>query len=163
MEIWDLYYKDGRPAGIDLVRGEPVPEGLFFIFSDTIVKHVDGTYLLMQRDWSKPGFPGRFEMGAGGAAQKGETPYENAVRELKEETGIEAKDLTLVFMQRTRGNAFCYGFTCMTDCAKDSIVLQKGETIAYRWVNRQELLDFLETDQCVSSQRERWKPYMEMV
>ena len=28
MELWDGYRKDGTLAEIDLVRGEPVPEGL---------------------------------------------------------------------------------------------------------------------------------------
>ena len=29
----------------------------------------------------------------------------------------------------------------MTDCPKDSILLQEGETIAYKWVDRTTLLE----------------------
>ena len=31
-------------------------------------------------------------------------------------------------------------FLCVTDCDKDSIILQEGETSAYRWVTRNELI-----------------------
>ena len=48
MERWDLYKKDGTLAGIDHTRGEPIPEGLFHIVSGVAVRHVDGTYLLIE-------------------------------------------------------------------------------------------------------------------
>lgn len=28
-ELWDAYDKEGTPLGFDLVRGEPVPEGVY--------------------------------------------------------------------------------------------------------------------------------------
>ena len=60
--------------------------------SEIAVKHIDGTYLLMQRDFCKH-FGGMWELTAGGSALQGESPMECAIRELKEETGIEAADL----------------------------------------------------------------------
>ena len=50
MEIWDGYNSDGTLAGVDLVRGEPIPEGIYFMTVEILVRHVDGDYLLMQRD-----------------------------------------------------------------------------------------------------------------
>ena len=91
MEIWDGYNKDGTKAGIDLVRGEDIPDGIYFMTVEILVRHTDGDYLLMKRDGSKPAFPGFFEATAGGAAQKGETPLEAAKRELAEETGAVAE------------------------------------------------------------------------
>ena len=58
MEIWDAYFKDGTPAGVDLIRGEKVPEGLYHIVCEILVRHTDGDYLLMQRDFEKIGYPG---------------------------------------------------------------------------------------------------------
>ncbi len=92
MEIWDAYKKDGSLAGCDLYRGKSIPEGLFHIVSEVLVRHIDGTYLLMQRDWNKKGYPGLFDASARGSILKGETPYQGAVRELKEETGISTVD-----------------------------------------------------------------------
>ena len=42
MEIWDAYLRDGTKAGVDLVRGEPIPEGLYHLVSDVLVRHRDG-------------------------------------------------------------------------------------------------------------------------
>ena len=58
MEIWDGYFKDGTIANIDLVRGEPVPDGLYHLVCEALVRHTDGDYLLMQRDLEKDIIPG---------------------------------------------------------------------------------------------------------
>ena len=71
-EIWDAYYSDGILAGRDLVRGEPIPDGLHHLVSEILVRHTDGDYLLMQRDPRKPNYGGCFEATAGGSALKGE-------------------------------------------------------------------------------------------
>ncbi|MBQ8598602.1 MAG: NUDIX domain-containing protein, partial [Oscillospiraceae bacterium] len=94
-EIWDAYKKDGTLAGIDLVRGEPIPNGLFHIVGCVMVRHVDGSYLLMQRDKDKQNYPGFWELGASGSVLKGETPLQGAERELLEECGITSDGLEL--------------------------------------------------------------------
>lgn len=142
MEIWDAYDENFNIIeGMTLIRGEEhlIPEGVFHLVVDILVKHTDGTYLLMQRDLRKH-YPGMWEASAGGSALKGETPYEGAVRELKEETGIESSNLTEIGRIANPKNHSAYvDFFCITDCAKDSIVLQEGETIDYRWVTEEEL------------------------
>ena len=140
-EIWDAYYADGTLAGKDIVRGEPIPNGLYHLVVAIIVQHTDGTLLLMKRDLNKPSYPGYYECSAGGAAQKGETPEQAAIRELYEETGIRAEKLQQIYHSRSHsGKALHYCFYCNTDCPKDSITLQEGETIEYQWVNKQEYL-----------------------
>ena len=93
MELWDAYDADFQKiAGRTLIRGEAVPEGEYHLCCVILVKHRDGTYLLMQRDPRKP-LGGLWEASAGGAAQQGDTPEMCARRELREETGIEPKEL----------------------------------------------------------------------
>ena len=139
MELWDAYDKDfNRIEGISLVRGEPVPAGLYHLVCDIIVRHRDGQYLLMRRDDRKR-WGGMWEATAGGSALRGEGPKECAFRELFEETGIRASGLLEV--GRMRGeNAIYVEYLCETDCPKDGIVLQEGETSAYIWVGRDELI-----------------------
>ena len=141
MELWDAYDENFQKIkGVSLVRGEPVPEGMFHIVMEILVWHTDGTFLLMQRDPRKH-FGGMWEASAGGSALQGETPLDCAKRELREETGIVAENLTELQMRRIPRMRTFYGdYFCETDCEKDSIVLQEGETVAYRWVTAEELL-----------------------
>ena len=92
VEIWDAYDKNFcKIENVRLVRGEVIPEGIYHLVCEIIVKHIDGTYLLMQRDFEKH-LGGMWELTAGGSALINETPKECAIRELKEETGIESID-----------------------------------------------------------------------
>ena len=99
MEHWDSYRADGSLAGCNLIRGNPIPTDLFHVVTDILVRHRDGSILLMQRDLHKLGFPGCYEASAGGSILKGETSLQGALRELREETGIVAENLELVFRQ----------------------------------------------------------------
>jgi len=61
MEVWDAYNKEfEKIEGMTLIRGEAIPDGVYHLVSDVIVRHADGTYLLMQRD-SRKHFGGMWE------------------------------------------------------------------------------------------------------
>lgn len=159
MEVWDAYDKDGSLAGSDLVRGEPIPEGLYHIVSEILVQHVSGAFLLMQRDWNKKGYPGMYEATAGGSALKGETPFMAALRELKEETGIISTDLMEINRTQRKPTIY-YSYLCITNCNKTSVTLQEGETISYRWVSPHDFLKYMESSACIPTQRERLAPFI---
>lgn len=159
MEIWDAYRADGSLAGCDLVRGEPIPPGLFHLVSEVLVRHTDGGYLLMQRDWRKEKYGGMFDATAGGSALKGETPLQAALRELREETGIIADGLTPLYVCRCRQSIY-HGYLCVTGCGKSEVALQPGETIGYRWVSEPEFLRFVHSGACAGVRRERLASYV---
>lgn len=139
MELWDAYDRNlNKIKDMILIRGERIPEGIFHLVCDVIVKHTDESYLLMQRD-SRKHFGGMWEATAGGSALQNESPLECAVRELREETGIVSEDLIEVGRVTTNDTVYVE-FLCVTNCDKGSIVLQDGETIAYKWVSRNELV-----------------------
>lgn len=142
MEIWDAYNaRFEKVERTTLVRGETIPDGLFHLVCDILVKHVDGTYLLMQRDLGKKS-GGMWEATAGGSALSGETPSECAERELREETGIVASELKEVgCLVNHQEHSIYVEFLCITNWDKNNISLQEGETIAFRWVSRNELVD----------------------
>ena len=140
-EIWDAY--DGqfhKIAEAALVRGQPIPEGMYHLVCEIIVKHLDGTYLLLQRDLRKH-LGGMWELTAGGSALAGETAMECAMRELREESGIVSHDLREIGRIVHEGHRSLYvEYLCMTDWDKQAVTLQPGETIAYRWVDQATLL-----------------------
>lgn len=141
-ELWDAYdNKFHIINNITLVRGEPLPDGIYHLVCEIIVKHIDGTFLLMQRDYQKH-HGGMWDVSAGGSALKGETPPMGAIRELKEETGLVAKNIKEIKrIVQDKNHSLYVVYLCITDCQKDSIVLQEGETIAYKWIDRKSLME----------------------
>ncbi len=158
MEIWDGYLKDGTLANVDLVRGEPIPEGLYHMVCEILVQHRDGDYLLMQRDFRKPNFGDCFEATAGGSALKGEDKMACAKRELFEETGLAAASLTEIGKYLSRDTIY-FQFLCVTDCAKSSVTLQEGETVAFKWLPEQEFIAFVNSDGMIPVQKVRYGEY----
>ena len=140
MEKWDAYDVHlNKIDGLTLIRGEKIPDGVFHLCSEIIVKHADGTYLLMQRDKRKR-LGGKWEATAGGSALQGEDPLTCAIRELREETGIVADELIEIGrILHYRHRTHYVGYLCNTDVDKESIFLQEGETSAYKWVTCDEL------------------------
>ncbi len=161
MELWDGYFKDGSKADITLIRGCRIPKGLYHLVCEILVRHDDGSYLLMQRDAAKKTFPGMYEASAGGSALKGEDKIACAKRELREETGIVAdklEQITRVASDKTRTIYFV--FLCETDCDKNSVTLQPGETSGYVWVSGNEFRERAANGEIVSGNLERLQPYL---
>lgn len=158
MEIWDGYFADGTLADTDLIRGEEIPKGLYHLVCEIIVRHVDGDYLLMQRDFNKEGYPGYFEVTAGGSALKGEDKLACAKRELLEETGIVADSFEEIGCFRSE-NTIYYNFLCVTDWDKSKITLQEGETISYQWIGEKDFVDFINSAEMIDVQRNRYEPF----
>ena len=162
-ETWDLYYPDGRPAGREIARGEPIPEGLCHLVGEVLVRHTDGDYLLMRRSVEKPLFPGYWEATAGGSALKGEDPLTCIRRELREETGIEGSDFRHITRTVVRGDTIFDCWLCVTDWDKAGIIVQQGETDAFRWLSEAEFSEFIRSGPFIGVQRDRWMQwYREM-
>ena len=138
MELWDAYDAAfTKIEGLTLVRGEAIPAGVYHLSCDVLVKHIDGTYLLMKRDFRKR-FGGMWEATAGGSALAGENPRQCAVRELAEETGIIASELVELGTHISHETIYVE-FLCVTDWDKEKVTTQEGETIAFQWVSGDEL------------------------
>lgn len=57
--MWDLYDRNEVKTGQSITkRFDNIPAGSFHIVVETLVKHTDGTYLVMQRDTNKKNHPG---------------------------------------------------------------------------------------------------------
>ena len=128
-----------RVPDTSLVRGNPIPDGQYHLVSDIAVRHTDGTYLLMMRAPEKK-FGGKWELTRGGSALKGESALDCRKRELKEETGIEAEDLEFLgYITSEKYKTIYAEFLVVTDWDKGNIVMQKGETVDYKWTGPKEV------------------------
>ncbi len=160
MELWDGYRRDGTLAGIDLVRGEIVPEGLYHLVCEIIVEHQDGSILAMKRDPRKPNHPGAWETTAGGSALKGEDALSCAKRELYEETGIAAKQLALLGREVSDlAHSIFYMYRAELTGEKPEVTLQPGETVDYRWIFPEEFPSFVARNM-IPSQRRRYHDFL---
>lgn len=160
MEVWDGYFRDGTPANIDLIRGTVLPDGLYHLVCEVLVKHKDGDYLLMRRDLSKPNYGGYYEATAGGSALKGEDKIACIKRELFEETGIIAENFEEIdHFVLDDDKCIFYTFLCVTDCDKTSIKLQKGETMSYKWLNEIDFVSFVNSEEMIETQKKCYLNY----
>ena len=163
-EIWDLYDRDGNRTGETFVRAfgnyKTIPLGRYHLTVDLLVLHEDGTYLLTKRSDDKDIYPGYWEASAGGAAVSGEEPLEAAERELFEETGLKADSLELVgVIFRDEGRSMYYSYIAKVSCEKDSIVLQEGETTDYKWVDKEGLLEYMNSEHTMTNHNKRYEKY----
>ena len=124
LELWDAYDNQfNKLDNIMLVRGDEIPDGIYNLVCEIAVRHTDGQYLLMQRDKRKH-FGGMWELTAGGSALKG----------ICSENLIEIGRVV-----HNKHHSIYVEYLCDIECDKDSILLQEGETIAYKWVDKEEI------------------------
>ena len=164
-ELWDLYDRNGKPTGETFERGHgnfrDIPEGRYHLVVDILVIHEDGTFLITKRSDDKDVYPGYWEASAGGSAIKGEKPLEAAKRELFEETGLKADSMELVnVLYKDTNRSVFHSYIARTGCDKDSVVLQEGETVDYRWIGKEEFLEYLESEDSIKSHNQRYEKYI---
>ncbi len=159
MELWDAYTRDGEKVDAVLVRGEPIPNGLYHICCHTLVHHRDGSILLMKRSSTKDSYAGRYEASAGGAAVRGDDRLSCIRRELFEETGLSCEEFFEINRVLNEDeHQITYFFVCVVDCDKDSVILQEGETEGYRWLSEEKFARFIDTEM-IESHKKCYEPY----
>lgn len=164
MEIWDLYDRNENLTGQEWERSkvESIPDGFYHLACEVLVRHIDGDFLIMQRDWSKKLYPGYWEATAGGSALKGESALTCAKRELFEETGITADEFKEIgYSIEDEKHGICHSYLTVVNCDKNKVKLQVGETINYKWISKEEFIAFMKTDQMGEDQIARYSAYVE--
>ena len=87
-EIWDLYDENRELLGKDHVRGEQLPIDGYHLVAHVWIRNSKGEYLIAQRSANRPTFPLVWEC-VDGSVIKGEDSLQGALREVKEEVGVD--------------------------------------------------------------------------
>ncbi len=139
MEILDLYDRHMIKTDKTVIRGDKVPEGMFYSVVHIWPINKNGQILIQKRSDSVRWNPNIWAC-TSGAVSSGENFYEACHRELKEELGINADgkmlSMTGVFKRPTN---YCSVWTYKTDVSISELVLQKEEVADAMWVTVPEL------------------------
>jgi len=143
MELNDIYDINRRLTGRTHVRGTPWKKGEYGLVVCVWVYDGKGKVLLTRRAPEKSG-AGSWE-NSGGAAQAGESSLQAIVRELREETGIQAQPEEFELLCTDRDKICHYDFYCLRrELPLAEIRLQPGETDAAKWATFAEVHRMIE-------------------
>jgi D-alanyl-D-alanine dipeptidase len=134
-EVWDGVDREGNPLGLDLVRGAPIPEGVYHHVVMVFTVTDRGNILITQRHPDKP-YGLCWEV-TGGSVLKGEEPRLGAAREVSEELGLRpaASDLCPLLTHVWDGIPAIYHFYGLRVREEGlSVTLQEGETVDWKLI-----------------------------
>ncbi len=150
MEVWDVYDINRYKTGKTMLRGA-YEEGLFHLVVHVCIFDSNGRMLIQQRQKDKDGWPNLWDITLGGSAIEKETAQMAAMRELKEELGLEI-DLTEIRPHITIN--FNHGFDDIFLLEKDvdihKLILQKEEVQNVRWASRDEIQKMIKEGSFIS-------------
>lgn len=117
MELWDLYNERRELLQQDHVRGQALPPGTYHLVVHIWIQNSNGQFLMSQRAADRAHDALKWEC-TGGSVLKGENSYAGAIREVREELGIDLSAVAgeLVFSEvreRMHGVRFCGYFGCI--------------------------------------------------
>jgi 8-oxo-dGTP pyrophosphatase MutT (NUDIX family) len=139
-ELWDVYDCHRNPTGRLQRRGDPIPAGDHHIVVHAFVRCTDGRYLITKRSPNK-GFPNMWEC-TGGSVTAGEDSITGALREVKEELGVDltAEDLSLIRQEhREHYHDFVDNYVARWNGDIAELTLQETEVVDAKWVTYDEL------------------------
>ena len=158
MELWDLYDAERKLLGKDHIRGDKIPEGCYHLVVHAWIRNSKGEYLISQRSENRKSFPLMWEC-VGGSVLKGENSRTAAVREIKEEVGLDVapaggKLLFTQLRERYRDERYADildAWLWQYDGPVDLRAATTDEVAQTRWMTMVEIRQLYETGKLVDS------------
>jgi isopentenyldiphosphate isomerase len=162
-ELFDVLDDEGRAIGT-APRSRVHREGLWHRSVHVLVFHPDGRLLLQKRSASKDTCPGLWDSSVGGHVGAGEDPFASALRETREELGIDLLPAQLAFAAEhvvdlpgdtDRERVLCWTATHAGPFAPDPVELE-----SIGWFSRDEIDSMLERGVCTPNFRVQWDAWL---
>ena len=150
IEYWDIYDENRNKTGRIHRRGAEMQSGDYHLVIHVCIFNSKNELLIQRRHPDKIGWPGIWDISAAGSALQDEDSRMAAIREVKEELGIEINldglrpHFTINFDQGFDD----YWFIEQEIDLKD-ITLQPEEVVDAKWVQEDELIKLLEAGQFI--------------
>lgn len=138
MEFWDIYDKNRIKTGRKHERGKPLPAGEYHLVVTILIINSRKEILVTKRHPDKP-YPNMWEC-PGGSVLTGEDSLEGALREVKEEIGIDLPNNSGDLVKsEIRNHDFKDVWLFHHDFDIEETVLQPEEVTDAKWVTLTEL------------------------
>lgn len=165
-ELFDVYTRDGKYLGVR-TRSECHTEnpGFYHKPAWTWVYNSKGEILIQKRSMKKKRFPGYWDTSCAGHVDAGETPKQGAIREAKEEIGLEVSEDDVQFMFEFIEDEGYWEigqvFFIKADKEIDEFTIQEDEVDEIKWVSFEELKKIIFSDKWPSAREEYKKLVIE--
>lgn len=147
-EIWDVYDENRVKIGRLHRRGDPMPRGDYHLVVHIWLLNERGEFLLTKRAPNK-GFPGMWEC-TGGSALAGDDSLTAAIRETKEETGLNLNaECGKCLLNHGCADNFCDIWVFRQNFDPHDVILQPGETVDKKVVSRDEIYRMYDSGELV--------------
>lgn len=158
MEIWDLYDENKNLTGKYCIRGNEIPDNFYHLVVHVWIKNDKGEYLISQRAENRPTFPLMWEC-VGGSVLKGENSLQGAIRETKEEVGIdltkaEGKKVFTKVRKNINGKKFNDIMDVWLFKYNGKVELEKATTDEVRdvkWLKKEEIKELFKLNKLVKT------------
>ena len=144
MELLDVYNENFEKTGKIVPRRTILPENEFVLCTHILIQDMEGRFLVQKRSDTKSTRPGEWDITAG-AVDSGEDSRIAAIREAKEEVGLDVPGDKMQFLFRDRiGGAYHEAWCVRMPFALEDCTMQESEVQDLRLVTAEELLVILE-------------------
>lgn len=142
-EYLDVRDYNGNKLGFSVERGKHQHENWWYLCIHAYIMNEEGNFLIQRRALTKEYFPGIWDITCG-AALAGESSVDAAIREVKEELGIDVSEFERQFINTSHcydciNHAYLFkGSFSLTDLS-----LQEDEVMDAKLISKDELLDLV--------------------
>ena len=150
MELWDIYDENRVRTGKTIVRGQTWGNEKYHLVIHVAIFNHEGKMLIQRRLKEKKPWPDMWDVSCAGSAVAGEDSRTAAMRELKEELGldIDLSDIRPHFsINYDRG--FDDFYAIVEDVDIKNLKLQKEEVQDAKWATFEEVKEFYDNGQFV--------------
>jgi len=150
MELWNIYDQFRHMTDRIHERGKEMMPGDYHLVVHVWIVNDDGQYLIQRRQPWKIGFPNMWDCSAAGSAIMGDDSEQAAIREAKEEIGIE---LDMERAERLFTVKFPEGFDDIwlvrQNITMEELHLQEEEVVDARWASEEEIKEMVKNGEFI--------------
>ncbi len=125
MEYFDLYDKNGKQLNKIKLRSEVHRDGDWHYAVDIWILNNRRELLLQKRSKQKESFPNLWEVSCSGHISSGEDSKTSALREIKEELGLDIEEKALKFIFKAKDSSITNKGTFINNEFKDVYLIKK--------------------------------------